>query len=65
MPLLYWLTISAYTGAAAIGFLNCDAYQNWLEKAESEQAAIVEAASVSSGDEITDGETPEIVIITD
>lgn len=59
MPVLYWLTLSAYIGAASIGFLNCDVYRRWLEKSEAEQATIIEAAV----EETDEGGTPEFVII--
>lgn len=62
MPLVAWLTISAYVGGAMIGFLNCDAYQNWLAKSEAEQAAIIEAAAETA--ETEGAESPEIIIIT-
>lgn len=62
MPLVYWLTVSAYIGAAAIGFLNCDAYQKWQEKSEQERAAII-AAALEAETEADGEEAPEIIII--
>ena len=65
--ILYGAYIGVMIDAAALGFFNCDAYQNW--KAEHEQVqepAVVytfgNPAALTSAD-ATDA--PDIVIVTD
>lgn len=65
--ILYGAYIGVMIDAAALGFFNCDAYQNWKAEQEQKQEPAVfytfgDPDAFMSADA---SDTPDIVIVTD